>query len=650
MATDLERLAISLEASVKRFENEMRRARTSNARAMADIEARTNTMTRRVNKAFAQVSARSLMGGLAGGFLGGFAGGISAGNLVPMSRQIIAEASNIAKAADRVGLATDAFQALTYSFGQAGVSAGDFEKSMEQFARRIGEAESKAGGLAKVLAANGIAIRDADGNMRPVLDLLKDYADLMQRAEGPQQRLALAQEAFGKGGATMVNALKDGAASIDQMIAAAKEAGVVLDEDLLRSAERIDDQFDTLTKTIGTQFKRAVLSAAMGMEALVDSFRRLENRTLIAPLMDDLASAQAQRARIAEDIARQEAALSNSGVWGRIAGRGADKRLDQSRALLAEAEKRETTILNRIAELEQQERAKSARPPGGVEMPESGANRERATRAIREQRDAVAELIKHLEEELSLVGASDVEREVSNALRRAGADATDAQKLKIEELVRALHAEEEAHRAANDAADYFGSTAYSALRDMISGTRSAEEAVQRLVESLAEAALQAALLGKGPLAGLFGSGGGLLSNLFTGLGKGFSSGGYTGSGGKYEPAGVVHKGEYVFDKAAVARLGVGNLEALRRGRGFADGGYVDMPRIPAPVQPRGGGVSINIVNENGSDVQMDARQAPGGGWDVAGFVRDVVNADLMKGGSIARQIQGMYGLSRMGRR
>jgi len=31
----------------------------------------------------------------------------------------------------------------------------------------------------------------------------------------------------------------------------------------------------------------------------------------------------------------------------------------------------------------------------------------------------------------------------------------------------------------------------------------------------------------------------------SGKGKGFSEGGYTGSGGKYEPAGVVHRGEYV---------------------------------------------------------------------------------------------------------
>lgn len=58
--------------------------------------------------------------------------------------------------------------------------------------------------------------------------------------------------------------------------------------------------------------------------------------------------------------------------------------------------------------------------------------------------------------------------------------------------------------------------------------------------------------------------------------SGFANGGYTGAGGKYDPAGIVHKGEVVFSQVDVARWGgVGNVEALRTGKGFADGGVVD---------------------------------------------------------------------------
>lgn len=63
---------------------------------------------------------------------------------------------------------------------------------------------------------------------------------------------------------------------------------------------------------------------------------------------------------------------------------------------------------------------------------------------------------------------------------------------------------------------------------------------------------------------------------------GFAEGGYTGGGGKYEPAGVVHRGEYVFSQDAVAKIGLGNLASLdRNGRlpGYAGGGLVggDLP-------------------------------------------------------------------------
>lgn len=46
---------------------------------------------------------------------------------------------------------------------------------------------------------------------------------------------------------------------------------------------------------------------------------------------------------------------------------------------------------------------------------------------------------------------------------------------------------------------------------------------------------------------------------------GFSSGGFTGQGGKYTPAGIVHKGEYVMTKEATSRLGVGMLDSLNYG-------------------------------------------------------------------------------------
>lgn len=67
---------------------------------------------------------------------------------------------------------------------------------------------------------------------------------------------------------------------------------------------------------------------------------------------------------------------------------------------------------------------------------------------------------------------------------------------------------------------------------------------------------------------------------------GWAEGGYTGSGGKYDPAGVVHRGEFVFTKEATSRIGVGNLYQMMRG--YASGGYVGGSSRSRPSMVAGG--------------------------------------------------------------
>ncbi|EOR0556953.1 phage tail tape measure protein [Escherichia coli] len=73
----------------------------------------------------------------------------------------------------------------------------------------------------------------------------------------------------------------------------------------------------------------------------------------------------------------------------------------------------------------------------------------------------------------------------------------------------------------------------------------------------------------------------------------FASGGFTGTGGKYEPAGIVHRGEFVFTKEATSRIGVGNLYRLMRG--YAEGGYVGGAGSPAQMR-RAEGINFNQNN------------------------------------------------------
>lgn len=65
----------------------------------------------------------------------------------------------------------------------------------------------------------------------------------------------------------------------------------------------------------------------------------------------------------------------------------------------------------------------------------------------------------------------------------------------------------------------------------------------------------------------------------------YATGGYTGNGGKYEPMGIVHGGEYVMTKEATSRLGINTLNALNYGkRALIAGGLGISVATAAPVQ------------------------------------------------------------------
>lgn len=80
------------------------------------------------------------------------------------------------------------------------------------------------------------------------------------------------------------------------------------------------------------------------------------------------------------------------------------------------------------------------------------------------------------------------------------------------------------------------------------------------------------------------------TNPAQGLKGSWADGGFTGPGGKYDPAGVVHRGEFVINAASTKKLG---LDYLNRLNGYANGGYVGAPASAADGFSSGD-VIINI--------------------------------------------------------
>lgn len=128
---------------------------------------------------------------------------------------------------------------------------------------------------------------------------------------------------------------------------------------------------------------------------------------------------------------------------------------------------------------------------------------------------------------------------------------------------------------------------------------------------------------------------------------GFSIGGYTGPGGKHEPAGIVHKGEGVLSQEDMAALGGPSAffalrTSLRTGNGLSggdSGGYVQVPIARAGE----GGMNVEINNYGESRVNTrEERQRMPDGSEVRRLVIDIVG-DSLNGGELGAIGRARYG-------
>ncbi|MVA79674.1 tape measure protein [Agrobacterium vitis] len=225
--------------------------------------------------------------------------------------------------------------------------------------------------------------------------------------------------------------------------------------------------------------------------------------------------------------------------------------------------------------------------------------------------------------------------------RNAGISET--QSLRIQEVSSAyaeqadvLRRVQEAQQRSQQTAQEFYDTSKSAFSDVVMGAQSFESALSGVLKKLGELALSSAF------DGLFGgssatSSGGWLTGIFKALG--FADGGYTGAGGKYEPAGVVHKGEYVFDADAVRKAGgPAGLDAMRkRLKGYSSGGYVGpsaprMPDLSRAAANKNAPTSVTyapVIDARGADAEAVSRLQHALAQDRKTFDTKVLNA--MKG-------------------
>lgn len=221
----------------------------------ADVSGKFNNMTGEVGR-FGRRAAL-LGGGAAAGIFG-------------VANSTATLGDEVAKTADKIGVALGPYQELRYAAERSGISTQKLDSNMVAFTKRLGEAKQGTGAARKAYDQLGLSsARLAEMTPEDALDVV---ADRLATVDNQTERVALAAQMFSREGVGMVNMLKDGSAGLQALRKDARATGYVLSEQAARDAEK---------------FKDSMLDAQLGMAGMKNTIGA-ELMPAITELMGDL--------------------------------------------------------------------------------------------------------------------------------------------------------------------------------------------------------------------------------------------------------------------------------------------------------------------------------------------------------------------------
>lgn len=621
-------LSVDLVARVGGFEAGMRRA--ANAAEAATRKISTTSVA-------AGAAIGTALGNVAVDAFNAFTGSL---------RNAIDEADRLGEVSERLGLATEEFTSLGYAAQLSGIEIDKFAAANRNLGLRLEENEDLFGRL-------GVETENADGTYRSTTDIIRDLADAFAEMPEGVEQSRIAAEIFGaKLGNEMIPLLNRGKEEIVGFEEQAAILGATLDGNTSQAAGNLKDNLDRL-KIITTSVAREVIPALNdGLQAAVVFFIALKTRVQQAGVVMGYAvvvseqlieSLSAQLSRFGDALTIYDEFFNNGFEAGFDKWKSTwEKFANEPRRALLRAGGEFVRLQQELFKIESdngdlavafigstgsrtqggvlpEEETDPTRPPRVRKVRERESESDRrmleAKRAMADADRAAAEARKRLkeetaearaqereqlqaymvelEDELALLGMSNEEREITNALRYAGVDAMSAEGKAIAEKIRAINEAREELEAAESVRNAFSDT----FASILDGTSSVKDAFSDLASYITQ--LVARRLGDQLAESLFGKPGTALGSNGNGFGQ--LVGNFFGSlfGGPRAAGGFVAPGKmYEVAERGPELLTVGGRQYLLP---TATGGMV----TANPRMGRGGSVTQNI-NVTG---RVDSRTA-----------------------------------------
>ena len=170
----------------------------------------------------------------------------AAATMTVLIKQSIDLADQTQKTAQAIGINGDALQELRFAADLSGVSSEQLNDTLKDLAKNLSEAAAGGKSQADAFKLIGVSATDAEGNVRPLEDVLLDIADRFAGTADDANKTALAMKIFGEQGRTLIPMLNSGRDGLEGMMQMARDLGLVMDEETRKAAERFNDSLTIL--------------------------------------------------------------------------------------------------------------------------------------------------------------------------------------------------------------------------------------------------------------------------------------------------------------------------------------------------------------------------------------------------------------------
>lgn len=138
-------------------------------------------------------------------------------------------------------IATEDLQAYMYAAELVDVSTSTLTSSMARNVRSMNSASDGTGAVAEAYAQLGVAVTDADGNLRDSQTVYWELIDALGQVDDYTQRDALSMQIFGRSAQDLNSLVAVGSEGMQTYAQQARDAGAILDGETLDAFGAFDD-------------------------------------------------------------------------------------------------------------------------------------------------------------------------------------------------------------------------------------------------------------------------------------------------------------------------------------------------------------------------------------------------------------------------